>query len=100
MLRSYRPCLVEGGTFPESARIYEITRVCVDRGIEPDARKMILPVLLAAVQELRWCRQQGCRTAVLLRGARRPNADTFVVVAPGPGCLHHLRRRFRVAWER
>jgi acyl homoserine lactone synthase len=51
MLKSYWPHLVANGELPESERVWEITRVCVDKDVAPATRKVILPSLLAAVDE-------------------------------------------------
>jgi len=51
MLKSYWPELVEGGELPQSKDLWEITRVCVDKNVEPTRRKNILPEMLAAVKE-------------------------------------------------
>jgi N-acyl-L-homoserine lactone synthetase len=51
MLKTYWPHLVEGGQLPESPDIWEMTRVCVDKAVEPATRKTILPALLAGANE-------------------------------------------------
>jgi acyl homoserine lactone synthase len=51
MLRSYWPHLVEGGDLPSSSRVFEVTRVCVDKAVEPAIRRTIFPELLCAIQE-------------------------------------------------
>ncbi|WP_298375610.1 acyl-homoserine-lactone synthase [uncultured Bradyrhizobium sp.] len=48
MLKSYWPHLVRG-ELPHSADIWEITRVCVDKAVDPFCRRTILPELLCAV---------------------------------------------------
>jgi acyl homoserine lactone synthase len=52
MLRSYWPHLVADGNHSCSAGIWELTRVCVDKMLDPARRKMVLPELLCGVQEL------------------------------------------------
>jgi N-acyl-L-homoserine lactone synthetase len=52
MLKSYWPFLCQTRELPESADIWEVTRVCVDRTFDPDERKRIFPKLLCALQEL------------------------------------------------
>ncbi|MBR1281286.1 GNAT family N-acetyltransferase [Bradyrhizobium sp. AUGA SZCCT0177] len=51
MLRSYWPNLVERGDLPSSSRIFEVTRVCVDKTVEPIIRRTIFPELLCGIQE-------------------------------------------------
>jgi acyl homoserine lactone synthase len=51
MLKTYWPELVEGRHLPESSDIWEMTRVCVDKTIEPATRRTILPALLAGANE-------------------------------------------------
>ncbi|MCK1707735.1 MULTISPECIES: acyl-homoserine-lactone synthase [unclassified Bradyrhizobium] len=51
MLRSYWPHLVEDGVLPASVGIFEVTRVCVDKTVEPRVRATIFPELLCAIQE-------------------------------------------------
>lgn len=52
MLQSYWPHLVADGIFPSSSGVWELTRVCVDKSLDPQIRRMVLPELLCAVQEL------------------------------------------------
>jgi len=51
MLRSYWPHLVENGVLPSSTRIAEVTRVCVDKDLDPIRRRTVFPELLCAIQE-------------------------------------------------
>ncbi|WP_051389535.1 acyl-homoserine-lactone synthase [Bradyrhizobium sp. Ec3.3] len=51
MLRSYWPHLVEDGDTPVSPKIFEVTRVCVDKSVKPVIRQTIFPELLCAIQE-------------------------------------------------
>jgi acyl homoserine lactone synthase len=51
MIKTYWPELVEGRPLPESPDIWEMTRVCVDKTIEPATRTTILPALLAGANE-------------------------------------------------
>jgi acyl homoserine lactone synthase len=51
MLKTYWPELVEGRPLPDSSHIWEMTRVCVDKTVEPATRKTILPALLAGANE-------------------------------------------------
>lgn len=51
MLKSYWPWLVTAGVLPEAPDLWEMTRVCVDRTVEPELRKTILPELLTAARE-------------------------------------------------
>ena len=51
MLKSYWPELVEADRLPQSKHIWEMTRVCVDKDVEPTKRRTILPGLLAGVKE-------------------------------------------------
>jgi N-acyl-L-homoserine lactone synthetase len=48
MLKSYWPHLVRG-ILPQSAEVWEITRVCVDKSVLPGTRRTIIPELLCAV---------------------------------------------------
>ncbi|WP_184085874.1 acyl-homoserine-lactone synthase [Afipia massiliensis] len=52
MLRSYWPHLVVDGELPASPAILEVTRVCVDKSLEPAQRKLVFPELLCAIQEI------------------------------------------------
>jgi len=58
MLRSYWPYLVQDGDLPSSSRVFEVTRVCVDKTVEPLVRRTIFPELLCAIQEF-LCRNDG-----------------------------------------
>lgn len=51
MLQSYWPDLVESGPLPSSPDVWEVTRVCVDKGFDPQTRLRIFPELLCAMQE-------------------------------------------------
>lgn len=51
MLRSYWPYLVEDGDLPASSRVFEVTRVCVDKSVAPMIRRTIFPELLCGIQE-------------------------------------------------
>jgi len=51
MLQSYWPYLIEEGEMPSSPGIFEVTRVCVDKGVPPLVRQRIFPELLCAIQE-------------------------------------------------
>jgi N-acyl-L-homoserine lactone synthetase len=51
MLKSYWPELVSAGQPPASADVWEMTRVCVDKAVEPAIRRTILPELLTAAKE-------------------------------------------------
>ncbi|WFU42738.1 acyl-homoserine-lactone synthase [Bradyrhizobium sp. CB82] len=48
MMESYWPHLVRDD-LPHSADIFQITRVCVDKTVDPFRRRTILPELLCAV---------------------------------------------------
>ncbi|QOZ51589.1 acyl-homoserine-lactone synthase [Bradyrhizobium sp. CCBAU 53338] len=52
MLQSYWPHLVADGIIPSSSAVWELTRVCVDKSLDPKVRRKVLPELLCAVQEL------------------------------------------------
>lgn len=52
MLQSYWPHLVAEGSLPSSSGVWELTRVCVDKSLDPKVRRTVLPELLCAVQEL------------------------------------------------
>lgn len=51
MLHRYWPHLVESGDLPFSPRVFEVTRVCVDKAVEPMVRRTIFPELLCGIQE-------------------------------------------------
>lgn len=51
MLQTYWPHLVDDGAPPSSAGLWELTRVCVDKSLEPSVRRTVLPELLCGVQE-------------------------------------------------
>jgi acyl homoserine lactone synthase len=51
MLRSYWPYLVDGGELPSAPGVFEVTRVCVDKTVEPKIRRTIFPELLCAIEE-------------------------------------------------
>ncbi|MCK1654664.1 GNAT family N-acetyltransferase [Bradyrhizobium sp. 149] len=51
MLRTYWPHLVESGVLPSSPGIFEVTRVCIDKSVNPVLRRTIFPELLCAIQE-------------------------------------------------
>lgn len=50
MLQSYWPDLVSG-ELPCGADVWEMTRVCVDKTVEPSVRRVIVPELLCAVSQ-------------------------------------------------
>src|SRR4051812_1385817 len=52
MLKSYWPHLVSDGDFPCAPGIVEVTRVCVDKSLDPGRRATVLPELLCAIQEI------------------------------------------------
>jgi N-acyl-L-homoserine lactone synthetase len=51
MLQTHWPHLVEGGVLPSSPGIFEVTRVCIDKSVDPLLRRTIFPELLCAIQE-------------------------------------------------
>ena len=51
MLQTYWPYLVETGPLPSSVEVCEVTRVCVDRSVNPEIRKTIFPELLCGINE-------------------------------------------------
>lgn len=50
MMKSYWPELARN-ELPSSDKIWEVTRVCVDRSVSSSVRQMILPKLLCAIEE-------------------------------------------------
>jgi acyl homoserine lactone synthase len=62
MLERYWPDLCQQGSLPKQADIWEISRVCVDHEYRGGARKLIVPQLLCALQEL--CRANGVQTVI------------------------------------
>jgi N-acyl-L-homoserine lactone synthetase len=51
MLASYWPHLVENRVLPSSDAVWEVTRVCVDKVVNPELRRTIFPQLLCAISE-------------------------------------------------
>jgi acyl homoserine lactone synthase len=51
MLRSHWPYLVADGVLPSSIDVFEVTRVCIDKSVNPVLRRTIFPELLCAIQE-------------------------------------------------
>ena len=51
MLASYWPYLVESRDLPATDTIWEVTRVCVDKAVQPELRRTIFPELLCAISE-------------------------------------------------
>lgn len=51
MMQSYWPELVADGMLPSSPAVIEVTRVCVDKSLEPSVRRTVFPELLCAIQE-------------------------------------------------
>lgn len=52
MLQTHWPHLVTATVLPSSAGVMEVTRVCVDKSLDPPVRRMIFPELLCAIQEV------------------------------------------------
>ena len=52
MLETHWPHLVADGRLPRSEGIVEVTRVCVDKTVDPVLRRTIFPELLCAIQEI------------------------------------------------
>jgi N-acyl-L-homoserine lactone synthetase len=52
MMRSYWPHLVSDGNCPSGSGIVEVTRVCVDKSLDPVRRRTVFPELLCAIQEI------------------------------------------------
>ncbi len=74
MLQQYWPELCEHIPLPNSADIWEMGRVCVDRSYQPSARKIIIPELLCALQE--FCQHNGIQAVV---GVTRPHLVNYYV---------------------
>jgi N-acyl-L-homoserine lactone synthetase len=51
MLRTYWPFLCVSRELPQSADVWEMTRVCVDHTFQASMRRRIIPELLCALQE-------------------------------------------------
>lgn len=68
MMKTYWPYMVEDRPLPSSPDIWEVTRVCVDKKFDPDARKRIFPELLCAISE--YFATHGIRAMV---GVTRPH---------------------------
>lgn len=51
MLKTFWPELAERRPLPASPRVWEITRVCVDKELAPEMRGRVLPELLCGVAE-------------------------------------------------
>lgn len=52
MLQSYWPHLVTDGKLPSYPNMVEVTRVCVDKSLDPVRRRTVLPELLCAIHEI------------------------------------------------
>ncbi|WFU62670.1 acyl-homoserine-lactone synthase [Bradyrhizobium brasilense] len=52
MLKSCWPHLASDTGLPSSPGIVEVTRVCVDKSLDPPVRRMVFPELLCAIQEV------------------------------------------------
>ncbi len=62
MMAKFWPDLCAQRALPKSERIWESSRVCVDRTYDANARKIIMPELLCAVQE--FCQANDYEAAV------------------------------------
>lgn len=62
MMERYWPHLCQLRELPKSERIWESSRVCVDRTYDYNIRKLIMPTLLCAVEE--FSRHNGIRAVV------------------------------------
>jgi len=51
MMEKYYAGLCQRRPLPKTPRIWESTRVCVDRTFDPEHRKLIMPMLLCGVEE-------------------------------------------------
>lgn len=68
MLQTFWPFLVADGNLPRSRAVWEVTRICVDKSVEPSQRAKIFPALLSALQE--YCLLNGIDAVV---GVTRPH---------------------------
>lgn len=71
MVQQYWPFLFASGRPPVSSRIWEVTRVCVDKGWGGRKRLQIFPELMCGVQE--FFRMHGIKAMI---GATRPHLLT------------------------
>jgi N-acyl-L-homoserine lactone synthetase len=62
MLERYWPHLCKARDLPKGDAVCEMTRVCVDYSYDPKVRKVIMPLLLCALQE--FCQHSGIRAVV------------------------------------
>jgi len=62
MLERYWPELCQSRSLPKSDKVWEVSRVCVDRAYDPNVRKRIMPELLCAIQE--FCQHNGVEAGV------------------------------------
>ncbi len=76
MLRQYWPELCQSRPLPKQADIWEVSRVCIDHEYKGGARKLIMPQLLCALQEL--CLANGVRAVV---GVTRQHFVTHYIPA-------------------
>lgn len=68
MLQTYWPNLVQNGVLPRSPKVREVTRICVDKGFDPQIRIRLFPALLAALQE--YCALHNVEAVI---GVTRPH---------------------------
>jgi len=76
MLEQYWPHLCLRRPLPKRANVWEVSRVCLDRGYQGSARKMIIPELLCGLQE--FCDENGVRAVV---GVTRQHLVTHYIPA-------------------
>lgn len=62
MLESYWPHLYARGELPRSAKVWEVTRLCVDRSFTDSRRLTVMPQIMCAVQE--YCAMHGIERVI------------------------------------
>lgn len=72
MLQTYWPHLVLDKPLPRSREVWEVTRLCVDRGYKQPIRNQIMPQIMCAVAE--FCEINGVKSVV---GVTRPHLITY-----------------------
>lgn len=74
MAEKYWPSLFQSRDLPKRRDIWETSRVCVDRGFDPETRKVIMPELLCGLQE--FCLANDVEAVVGV--TRRPLLDGYL----------------------
>ena len=62
MLETHWPHLIQDRELPRSPKVWEVTRLCVDRHYAADCRLVIMPEIMCAVHE--FCQLMGIETVI------------------------------------